>query len=91
VEVVKLGFDDAARVFGQLNHLAITDLHILRQRPYWTGVLLRRHHTAPVQRALKLWAMHVQRYSRRDQLSVNLAFERSGLEPQRIEIDTFRS
>jgi hypothetical protein len=91
VEVVRLGFDDAARVFEQLNHLALSDLHVLRQRPYWTGVLLRRHRAATVERALELWAMHVQRYSRRDQLSVNLAFARSGLEPQRIEIDNYRS
>ena len=91
LEVVRLGFDDTRRVFEQLNHLALTDLHVLRKRPYWTGVLLRRHCAVAVQRALKLWAMHVQRYSRRDQLSVNLAFDRSGLEPRRIEIDNFRS
>jgi hypothetical protein len=91
VEVVRLGFDDAARVFEQLNHLALTDLHVLRQRPYWTGILLRRHRAAIVERALNLWAMHVQRYSRRDQLSVNLALARSGLNPQPIEIDNYRS
>jgi hypothetical protein len=91
VEVVRLGFDDAARVFEQLNHVALTDLHLLRERPYWTGILLRRHRAAIVQRALNLWAMHVQRYSRRDQLSVNLAFARSGLKPQPIEIDNCRS
>lgn len=91
LEVVRLGFDDAARVFEQLNHLALTDLDVLRQRPYWTGMLLRRHRAATVQRMLNLWAMHVQRYSRRDQLSVNLAFEGSGLKPQRIEIDNYRS
>lgn len=91
VEVVRLGFDDPARVFEQLNHLALSDLHVLRERPYWTGVLLRRHRAASVQRALNLWAMHVQRYSRRDQLSVNLAFARSRLKPQQIEIDNYRS
>jgi hypothetical protein len=91
LEVVRLGFDDAARVFEQLNHLALADLHVLRQRPYWTGILLRHHRAAIVQRTLDLWAMQVQRYSRRDQLSVNLAFERSGLKPQPIEIDNYRS
>lgn len=89
VERVRL--DDSSRIFEQLNHVALSDPRVLLERPYWNGVLMRRHRSKVLQRALELWAMHVQRYSRRDQLSANVAFKAAGLKPRRIEIDNHHS
>jgi hypothetical protein len=91
LEVASVVLDDPARIFEQLNHFALTNPDILLERPYWAGILMRRHRADKVQRALELWAAYVQRYSRRDQLSANMAFDVAGLKPQRIEIDNFHS
>src|SRR5258708_6266777 len=91
LEVERLMYDDPARLVEQLNHYAQIDPDVLLERPYWTGVVMRHHKDGRVQRMLESWASDVQRYSRRDQLSVNLAFKRSGLRPDRIEIDNLQS
>lgn len=45
----------------------------LDERPIWTGILARRHHSPEVVQAMETWWAHVLRYSRRDQLSANTA------------------
>jgi hypothetical protein len=89
--VAELGLDDQSRVFEQLNHYMIDYPDVLQRRPHWNGLLLRDHRNATVQAALEIWMAHVHRYSRRDQLSVNVAFRRSGLSPQVLQIDNFKS
>ena len=90
-EVARLCLDDKARISEQLAHYASSRRAVLDERPYWTAIMLRRHHAPATRRALELWAAHVLRYSRRDQLSANMAFCRSGLDPHRIEIDNYAS
>jgi hypothetical protein len=89
--VAELGLDDQSRVFEQLNHYMIDYPDVLQQRPHWNGLLLRDHRNAAVQATLDLWMAHVHRYSRRDQLSINLALRRSGLSPQVLQIDNYES
>jgi FkbM family methyltransferase len=89
--VAEAGLDDQGRIFEQLNHYVIDCPEVLEERPLWTGILLRDHQRPAVRHMLELWAAHVNRYSRRDQLSVNLAFRRADLEPQILRIDTFAS
>ncbi len=91
LEVQRLLLDDPDRVFEQLNHYALSDPDVLLEQPYWTGVLMRHHEDGSVRQMLESWAAEVQRYSRRDQLSINLAFKRSVLRPDRIEIDNHQS
>jgi len=83
--------DDQTRLFEQLNHYALECPEALEERPYWTAILLRNHRNAAVREALDLWAAHVHRYSRRDQLSANVAFRRANYRPNAFKIDNHRS
>jgi hypothetical protein len=91
LEVVRLGRDDPSRVFEQMNHYALEFPELLDERPFWTGILLREHADPDVRRTMETWASHVQRYSRRDQLSANYAFRHEGLEPAAGDIDNLSS
>jgi len=91
LEVLRLGLDDGPRLVEQLNHYSMTTPEVLSQRPYWSGILFRRHGVPELQRAMRLWLRHVLRYSRRDQLSINYALGVSGVSPRTIEVDTYIS
>ncbi len=91
LEVARDGLDDQARVLEQLYHTALECPGVLREKPYWTGLMLRDHRNPAVRGMLDLWLSHVQRYSRRDQLSANLAFRRAGWNPQLLPIDNHDS
>jgi hypothetical protein len=89
-EVVALGLDDPSRVHEQLMHYAHLYSEVLYERPYWNGILARRH-TEAVNKAMQLWFDHVLRYSRRDQLSANVAFSLAGIRVRGIEHDNLGS
>ena len=91
LEVARLGFDDQSRVFEQLNHYAISDPESLAQRPYWTGLLLRDHRNAALRALLDRWMAHVNRYSRRDQLSIVAALRQCGFVPDALDLDNHAS
>jgi hypothetical protein len=90
-EVASLSLDDPDRLSEQQRHYEICDPGSLAERPYWAGILLRRHMGDRVQKVARIWAAHVLRYSRRDQLSLNYALRTAGLVPERIDIDNFTS
>ena len=87
LEVEAQSLDDPARIFEQLNHYTMEFPELLQERPYWTGILLRDHRNPKVRGMLELWWAHVQRYSRRDQLSINVALKESGISPAVLRID----
>ncbi len=91
VEVARLGLDEQARIFEQLNHYLTQGEPSLAEKPHWTAVLLRHHSDPLVRKAMDHWASHVLRYSRRDQLSFNAALRDVGLTPQRWDIDNRQS
>jgi hypothetical protein len=91
LEVIRYGFDDLSRLFEQINHYALFDPALLEAKPYWSAILLREHQDVRVKKMAEIWAAHVFRYSRRDQLSVNLAFRNAGLTPNVIDVDNFES
>jgi hypothetical protein len=70
-----------------LNHYTIDCPEILQEKPYSTCMLIRNHRDAKVRAMLEIWIAHVLRYSRRDQLSANLAFHLAALKPDLIPID----
>ncbi|MFJ3391458.1 glycosyltransferase domain-containing protein [Leifsonia aquatica] len=80
-EIVRLNYDDAARVNEQLLHYAEAYPDVMDEHPYWNGVLARRW-TPEVTATMGIWFDHVLRYSRRDQLSANVAF---ALGPARVK------
>lgn len=83
--------DDPARVNEQLAHYKATFEEVLQQRPFWNAILIRDHHHPTVVKAMDTWFSHVCRYSRRDQLSANVAFHIENLKPSVMEINNFGS
>lgn len=91
LEVARLGLDDPSRVFEQLNHYEMIEPSVLEEKPYWCGMLFRRHDNPGLRKTMDLWLSHVYRYSRRDQLSFNLSCTTTGFTPKRISIDNYNS
>lgn len=91
IEVAKLGFDDQGRIFEQLNHYLADWPEVLREQPYWAGIMLRDHRNPRVREMLEIWLAHVYRYSRRDQLSCMVAFRQAGLVPDVLDVDNHAS
>lgn len=89
--VTRRGLDDQSRVFEQLNHYTLRCPELLEERQYWGGILLRDHRDTKVRAMLDIWYANVLRYSRRDQLSINLAFRQAGLTPEIMDIDNYSS
>lgn len=85
--VAKQGLDDQARVFEQLNHYTLLWPELLSERQYWGGILVRDHREAKTRAMSDIWYANVLRYSRRDQLSINLAFRQAGLTPEIMEFE----
>jgi hypothetical protein len=83
-EVLELNYDDPNRVNEQLLYYAQLYPDALLERPYWNGMIARRY-TPEVQASMNLWFDHVLRFSRRDQLSANVAFSISGVTVVAIE------
>ncbi len=91
MEVSRIGLDDPDRIFEHLDHYASEFPDVLEERPYWTGIMLRDHRDPRLRTMLEIWAAHVYRYSRRDQLSVNAAFRQASLTPEVMDIDNHTS
>jgi len=91
LRVIRSGRDDHERVLEQLDHYAVEYPDLLQERPYWTGIMLRDHRNPAVCAAQEIWAAHVLRYSRRDQLSANVAFMLGGVQPTVMDIDNYAS
>ena len=88
MKVLKLGYDDQSRVFEQLNHYTLVCPEVLEDHPYQGGLMLRDHRDPKVQAMHDLWFTQVLRYSRRDQLSINVAFRQTGLVPDLMDIES---
>lgn len=67
------GLENAFILQEHLSVLEQSSAATLDERPIWTGLLARRHHSPQVTHAMETWWAHVLRYSRRDQLSINTA------------------
>lgn len=80
------GYDDPARLYEQLITYAATCPSVLREKPYSTNLLARRH-TTGVRAAMQFWYEQILRYSRRDQLSLNYALSVSSLATTGIALD----
>ncbi|MDD7945088.1 DUF616 domain-containing protein [Microbacterium sp. NE2HP2] len=89
-EVVRLKYDDPARVYEQLNDYALSYPEVLGAQPHWGGFLVRRN-TPAVADAMRLWFDQVLRYSRRDQLSLMMPLTVTGLRWRAVDVDNFES
>ena len=91
LEVSRLGYDDNNRLFEQLNHYLMSSPKTLEGPCLASGLMVRDHCNAKVIDACEMWAAHVMRYSRRDQLSISHALAMAKLEPVILDIDLFES
>lgn len=91
LEVAKIGLDDPNRIFEQFNHYSIYYPEILNSKPLWTGMMLRKHNKQNVKSVFEFWYSQILRYSRRDQLSVNLALDSLGEQLIKFELDNHES
>ena len=82
--------DDPARVHEQLFHYAARYPAALAEQPSWNGMFARRQ-TDEIRRLSEVWFSHVLRYSRRDQLSLNVALADAGVGPRRVTMDNHRT
>ncbi|WP_166805452.1 glycosyltransferase domain-containing protein [Cryobacterium sp. Hb1] len=89
-EVLALNYDDPARVSEQLMQYAELYPDILNQRPFWNGMSARRN-TRQVREMMATWFDHVLRFSRRDQLSANVAFALGGVTINAVDEDNLNS
>jgi hypothetical protein len=89
--VLEHRLDEPARVRELLELVTREAPHLLRERPFWSGVMIRDHRNERVARAMEIWFAHILRHSRRDQLSSLLAFHRAGLAPVPLPIDNQQS
>jgi hypothetical protein len=89
--VAELGLDDQIRIFEQLNHYLLSSPDIIDEHPWWSGLLIRDHGDPAVRRMGEVWLGHVLRYSRRDQLSLNIALRQSGITPHVLGLDNYAS
>ena len=90
-EVATLGLDDPSRIFEQLNHYQLVAPEVLDEPPFWTGLIFRDHTDAAVMRMEDMWLEQVLRYSRRDQLSVNLVIKKSEIQIKTLSLDNHLS
>jgi hypothetical protein len=91
LEVARGNFDEPARIWEQLNHYLLDAADVLAQKPFFSGILMRRHGGEAIRTLLEIWASHIMRNSRRDQLSLNIALQLNGFVPKTLVIDTSRS
>lgn len=91
LKVLQYGFDDSYRIFEQLNQLQHSVPELLDGPVYWGGLMIRDHHDEQVKAAGYHWWHNVLRYSRRDQLSLPMAFHRAGLKPNSHKISNKQS
>lgn len=89
--VAEAGLDDNGRIFEQLNHYLLSHPEILEEKPWWGGFLIRDHQSPRLRQAMEVWNLHVMRYSRRDQLSLNFALRVSRIVPTSLNVDIRRS
>lgn len=74
--VVDAGYEAAWVRDEQLEHYLQSYPEVLEMKPFWSGVLVRRHLDPDVVAAMEVWWTNVLRFSRRDQLSMQVALQK---------------
>ena len=89
--VQALGLDSADRINECLQYIMETCPDILKERPFWGGLIARRHHRQSVIKAMTRWWEMTLRFSRRDQLSLPCVINCSRLKVHAEELDNHNS
>ncbi len=62
--------DNQSKFLEQLKDYMMSDNSIFENKPFWGGIILRSHNNKDVINFSETWFAHINRYSRRDQLSL---------------------
>ena len=73
LEVLKLNLDADYVIEEQLSEYKIFFSEYLDSKPFWGGMIARRHNNIDCIKSMNDWYANVLRYSRRDQLSLPIA------------------
>ena len=83
--------DDQAKFLEQMKDYIFTNEKIFNERPFWNAILLRSHNDINVINFSETWFAHVNRYTRRDQLSILHSAEQTDFKLSGFEIDNHNS
>lgn len=83
--VTELKLDDPDRFREQREHYSANYPDVLSAKPYWSGFFARRNND-DYRAFARIWYDHILRYSRRDQLSIHVALQVSGVSIREIDI-----
>ena len=83
--VTELKLDDPDRFHEQREHYAAHYPDVLNAKPYWSGFFARRNND-DYRAFARIWYDHILRYSRRDQMSIHVALQLSGVSIRDIEM-----
>jgi len=86
-EVLRINYDQQNTILEQLNAYSIIDPELFKQKPYWSGFLIRKHNKKEVINAMEDWLAQVLRYSRRDQLSLNYIIRKQNIKIKEFAFD----
>lgn len=90
IEIETHGLDSAERTGEQLAHYQNSFNKTLSETPFWTAIIAREN-TPLTAEFERIWANHVLRYSRRDQLSIPVAQLLADVEIREVLLDNFES
>lgn len=90
-EVMNLKLDSNQILLNYAAMMETHNLNVFNQKPYWTGIFFRDMRNMRVQRVMENWALLVAKYSRRDQLTLNLALTENNFMPNRAAIPLLNS
>lgn len=90
LEVLAGKLDSRERITEQLEHYSELYPDALESKPYWSALIARENNESS-RKFFEIWAQHILRYSRRDQLSLTVAKELSGIEIKPIPLDNYES
>lgn len=72
------GLDDQQKIFEQFNYYKQLYPHILSEKPFWGG-LIAKVNSEITNKFMEIWSEEYSRYSKRDQLSINVSQFISGV------------
>jgi hypothetical protein len=89
--VLAAKLDSREKLEEQLEHYERHYPEVLSEQPFWTGIIARNNFENNINNWEQVWADHVLRYSRRDQLSLNIAIRVSNVQITPMELDNYNS
>ena len=72
------GLDDQKKIWNQFKYYRKNYPAILKQRPYWGG-MIARHQSDDTNKFMETWKQQFDKFTKRDQLSINVSSTISGV------------